>query len=145
MSRMHTEIIIHDYVFDQKNIDIKILEDMIAPELIQQYKEKLIKMFKTTFIENPRKLTLQMVAPNHKDQQASNKFSKDSITQVIIDDINKENEDDEIIPLKHIIQDLDIMNDYDQNWNGSTDNGMYYEDVYKARWLKKLNQYMESS
>ena len=145
MSRMHTEIIIHDYVFDQKNIDIKILEDMIAPELIQQYKEKLIKMFKTTFIENPRKLTLQMVAPNHKDQQASNKFSKDSMTQVIIDDINKENEDDEIIPLKHIIQDLDIMNDYDQNWNGSTDNGMYYEDVYKARWLKKLNQYMECS
>ena len=145
MSRMHTEIIIHDYVFDQKNIDIKILEDMIAPELIQQYKEKLIKIFKTTFIENPRKLTLQMVAPNHKDQQASNKFSKDSITQVIIDDINKENEDDEIIPLKHIIQDLDIMNDYDQNWNGSTDNGMYYEDVYKARWLKKLNQYMECS
>ena len=145
MSRMHTEIIIHDYVFDQKNIDIKILEDMIAPELIQQYKEKLIKMFKTTFIENPRKLTLQMVAPNHKDQQASNKFSKDSITQVMIDDINKENEDDEIIPLKHIIQDLDIMNDYDQNWNGSTDNGMYYEDVYKARWLKKLNQYMECS
>ena len=115
MSRMHTEIIIHDYVFDQKNIDIKILEDMIAPELIQQYKEKLIKMFKTTFIENPRKLTLQMVAPNHKDQQASNKFSKDSMTQVMIDDINKENEDDEIIPLKHIIQDLDIMNDYDQN------------------------------
>ena len=145
MSRMHTEIIIHDYVFDQKNIDIKILEDMIAPELIQQYKEKLIKIFKTTFIENPRKLTLQMVAPNHKDQQASNKFSKDSMTQVIIDDINKENEDDEIIPLKHIIQDLDIMNDYDQNWNGSTDNGMYYEDVYKARWLKKLNQYMECS
>ena len=145
MSRMHTEIIIHDYVFDQKNIDIKILEDMIAPELIQQYKEKLIKMFKTTFIENPRKLTLQMVAPNHKDQQASNKFSKDSITQVMIDDINKENEDDEIIPLKHIIQDLDIMNDYDQNWNGSTDNGMYYEDVYKARWLEKLNQYMNCS
>jgi hypothetical protein len=68
--RMHAEIVTHEYVFDRKAREIKMLEDIINdPMQLSECKQDIIKHFYTLFVENPRRLTLEMVSGKHKDEQ----------------------------------------------------------------------------
>jgi hypothetical protein len=141
-NRMHCEIIFHDYIFDRKNIDIKHLENMLLPENIPIYKPMLIKMFKDIFMDNPRKLTLQMIGPKHKEEQKATKLEIEGLNRVCITDINEEEDNDDqiIIPLRTLVQNaLDKAPNVAQPEGNEAAEPLYYGDFFKSKWLKNID------
>jgi secreted Zn-dependent insulinase-like peptidase len=69
-SRMYSDVVTHNYMFDRKEREIKILEDMISDqEHISESKEQMKQYFNDLFFNNVKLLTLQMLADKFKEQQ----------------------------------------------------------------------------
>jgi len=140
LDRMQAEIFSHEYIFDYKERDIMKLKEMLIPENIPIYKEMLIKAFKNMFFENPRVLILEMLSSKHKEEQNNDILNNQNFDRILIENIDKEDENGNPINVIDIIKE-ELSRSNHTNASEIEDsmnefyNAMYYEDIFKKRWI----------